>query len=253
MSRPTMEQRTAVQQRPLNQTQVMHQTWRSLLFLHWEIPATEIQKTLPEGLTVDTFEGKAYVGVVPFFMRNIRPRFFPAIPAISNFLETNVRTYVYDKNGTPGVWFYSLEANQWLAVKTARTFFKLPYFHAHMQANQEELSQPIDYITQRRKTNQTSRFHYQSQGEVWHATPGSFEFFLLERYILFASSGQNRLSSGQVYHTPYPIQRAKVEAWDAELIHLAGFDTAGRPPDHALCSTGVTVDVFPLKKIPPIR
>ena len=180
MRSPTLEQRLAVRQRPLNQRHVMYQTWRSLLFLHWEIPAAKIQATLPQGLTVDMYKGKAYIGLVPFFMRHIRPRFLPPVPGISNFLETNVRTYVYDKHGTPGVWFYSLEANQWLAVKVARTFFRLPYFYASMSANQEELSQPIDYKTARQGTSQSSNFHYHSEGPIRYAEPGSFEFFLLQ-------------------------------------------------------------------------
>ena len=250
MAIPTMKQRTAVRKRPSDQTQVMYQTWRSLLFLHWQVPAADVQKTLPKGLTVDTFNGNAYIGLVPFFMRNIRPRFCPPIPGISNFLETNVRTYVYDEKGTPGVWFYSLEANQWLAVKTARAFFKLPYFYATMQANQENLSQPIDYTTKRRGTNQQSRFNYHSTGPISYAAEGSFEFFLLERYILFATFAQGRLASGQVYHAPYPIQEVTVNNWDAELVHFAGFDTAGRPPDYAHSSAGVTVDVYPLKALP---
>ncbi|MEI6536644.1 MAG: DUF2071 domain-containing protein, partial [Verrucomicrobiaceae bacterium] len=86
---------------------VMFQQWRDLLFLHWEYSAAAIQATLPEGLFVDTFDGKAYLGVVPFFMRKIRPRFLPAVPGISDFMELNLRTYVHDRAGVPGVWFYS--------------------------------------------------------------------------------------------------------------------------------------------------
>jgi uncharacterized protein len=110
----------------------MYQQWRDLLFLHWEYSTATIQATLPDGLYVDTFDGKAYLGVVPFFMRNIRPRYLPTVPGISNFMELNLRTYVHDREGVPGVWFYSLDANQHLAVKIARRFFHLPYVFAHM-------------------------------------------------------------------------------------------------------------------------
>jgi len=111
----------------------MYQQWRDLLFLHWEYPAAAIQETLPEGLFVDTFGGTAYLGIVPFFMRNSRPRFLPAVPGLSNFMELNLRTYVYDRSGIPGVWFYSLDANQPLAVEIARRIFHLPYRHAKMR------------------------------------------------------------------------------------------------------------------------
>ena len=102
---PDAAQRLAARELPAG-SPVMFQQWRDLLFLHWEYPATAIQVTLPEGLFVDTFGGKAYLGVVPFFMGNIRPRFLPAVPGISDFMEMNLRTYVHDRAGMPGVWFY---------------------------------------------------------------------------------------------------------------------------------------------------
>ncbi|MDP4593007.1 MAG: hydantoinase B/oxoprolinase family protein, partial [Beijerinckiaceae bacterium] len=114
---------------------VMFRQWRDLLFLHWEYPVEAIQATLPNGLFVDTFAGKAYLGVVPFFMQKIRPRFLPAVPGISDFMELNLRTYVHDKAGVPGVWFYSLDANQWMAVQIARRFFHLPYEYAKMKSS----------------------------------------------------------------------------------------------------------------------
>ena len=131
---PDEAQRLAACVRPAGGV-VMYQQWCDLLFLHWEYSAAAIQATLPEGLFVDTFGGRAYLGVVPFFMRNIRPRFLPAVPGISDFMELNLRTSVYDRAGVPGVWFYSLDANQWLAVKIARRFFWLPYEHAVMKSN----------------------------------------------------------------------------------------------------------------------
>ena len=145
---PTSEHRLSVRQRPNNRSPVMYQNWEKLLFLHWKWNAEEIQKTLPEGLFVDTFNGNAYLGLVPFYMRKIRPRFLPVVWGISNFLEMNLRTYVYDKRGRPGVWFYSLDANQWLAVLCAKTFFNLPYFNAKIQAIEKKDS--IYYKVQRK-------------------------------------------------------------------------------------------------------
>ena len=131
MSTPTNQQRLDACKAP-PQAHVLYQSWKELLFLHWRIDPAVIQATLPPGLTVDTFEGDAYLGIVPFCMCNIRPRFLPVVPGISNFLEMNVRTYVHDEEGRPGVWFYSLDANQKLAVRVARKFFNLPYFDAKM-------------------------------------------------------------------------------------------------------------------------
>ncbi|MDX1523059.1 MAG: DUF2071 domain-containing protein, partial [Anaerolineae bacterium] len=245
----SLKTRLALRARPQHQGPVIFQSWRELLFLHWEIPPADIQQTLPPGLFVDTFEGKAYLGLVPFFMRDIRPRFFPAVPGISNFLEVNVRTYVYDEHGIPGVWFYSLDANQWLAVLMARTFFKLPYFYARMAAKADPATNHIEYTVWRRGTDrkQASRFNYRGLGHTYQAEPGSLEFFLVERYILFAySSRRNRLAVGQVHHQPYAICPADVSKWDHRLFGLGGLPTPQRPPDHLLFSPGVMVDVFAL-------
>jgi uncharacterized protein YqjF (DUF2071 family) len=224
----------------------MFQNWRDLLFLHWQFPPETIQATLPPGLTVDTFAGRAYVGLVPFFMRDIRPIYAPTVPGISNFLEVNVRTYVYDENGVSGVWFYSLDANQWLAVQLARAFFKLPYFYAGMSAHHQN---GISYTSHRRGAPENSRsyFYYRGVGDRFLAEPGTLEFFLAERYILFAYDGE-RLGTGQVYHEPYELMAAEVPAFDTHLLTLANLTPAQRQPDHILYSPGVDVDVFPLRK-----
>ena len=127
---------------------IMYQTWSDLLFLHWEWDAAEIQRALPPGLFVDTFGGKAYIAVTPFFMKNVRASFLPEIPGTANFMELNVRTYVYDRNGDAGVWFYSLDCNQSLAALLARTFFSLPYHNAAMHSR--ERSDMIEYLCQRK-------------------------------------------------------------------------------------------------------
>lgn len=245
-----MPARLAARHRPTQQ-QVMYQTWRDLLFLHWEYPVAEIQHSLPAGLTVDSYQGKAYVGLVPFFMCHIRPRFVPAIPPISNFLEINVRTYVYDANGLPGVWFYSLDTNSWLAVQVARRFFKLPYFYAQMSAS-EKPDQTISYQSWRRASSAgtTSHFTHQPQGQTHFAQAGSLEFFLAERYILFAHAGNSRLYHGYVHHSPYPLQLVQVSQWNDHLLEMAGLTRPQRPPDHTLFSPGVDVEIFPIKRLP---
>lgn len=230
----------------------MFQSWQELLFLHWAIDPALIQQTLPPGLQVDTFDGKAWLGIVPFYMRGIRPRFLPAVPGISNFLEVNLRTYVYSqKDGTPGVWFYSLDANQWLAVRVARTLFHLPYFDARMSANPYpvNLTDPIDYRSARAgEPDEGTRFQYQAGKSLGISEPGSFEFFLLERYILFAyNQRKQQLYTGQVHHSPYERCEVKVEAYDTRLAGYAGFDLDSRPVEHVAMSRGVRVDVFPVQ------
>lgn len=239
---PTLESRLAVRERPLR-SHVMLQRWEELAFLHWRWDAAVIQLTLPPGLFVDTFQGDAWLAIVPFYMRGIRPRFCPPVPGISNFLEMNVRTYVHDEQGRPGVWFYSLDCDQPLAVWTARTLFHLPYQHARMQAPISDGW--IDYTCLRRGEATESRFRYQLANETHHADPGSLEFFLAERYLLFSQTPQG-IHCGQVNHVPYPLAEAKLETWDIEPLKQAGFADPNRPPDHLIGSPGVDVRVYPL-------
>ena len=245
---PTESQRLGARMRPPGQS-VMFQSWRDLLFLHWEYSVAAIQATLPEGLFVDTFAGKAYLGIVPFFMRNIRPRFLPAVPGISNFMELNLRTYVYDRSGVPGVWFYSLDANQWLAVKIARQLFHLPYQHAQMKSSRTPEGR-IRYESLRngkRANGASCLFEYAPGLELPQPSPDSLEFFLVERYRLY-SRAPDGLRRGAVFHPPYPLCRAEVAAWDEQLLALDGFARTGRPPDHIIMSRGVDVSVFPLEQ-----
>jgi hypothetical protein len=243
---PRLEDRLAARERPEGRSPVMFQRWRDLLFLHWEFEPREIQETLPPGLYTDTFKDSAYVGVVPFFMRDVHPVLLPSIPGISNFLELNLRTYVYDERGTPGVWFYSLDANQWLAVELAKRFFGLPYYRAQMNSKTNEGG---EIIFSSRRLNADSRlrstFHYRGFGPVRNADADSLEFFLTERYVLFSYfRKQERLMMGRVHHKPYPLLDAEVAEWDDKLFELNGLRRPGRQPDHIILSPGVDVDVF---------
>ena len=246
---PTESQRLGTRMRPPGPP-VMFQSWRDLLFLHWEYSVAAVQATLPEGLFVDTFAGKAYLGIVPFFMRNIRPRFLPAVPGISNFMELNLRAYVYDRSGVPGVWFYSLDANQRLAVEIARRFFHLPYEHAQMKCSRTPNGR-IRYESLRtgpRANGARCVFDYAAGAELPQPEPGSLEFFLVERYRLY-SSAPDGLRRGAVFHEPYPLCCAELAAWDENLLPLDGFAPTGRAPDHVIMSRGVDVTIFPLERL----
>jgi hypothetical protein len=225
------------------------------LFLHWRCDPEILQERLPPGLTVDTFDDSAWMAIVPFEMRTIRPRSLPAVPYISNFLELNLRTYVFDENGTPGVWFFSLNANRSLAAMVGRGWFRLPYFWCRMKCVTDRAGW-IDYRCRRFSDPQkrTCRFKYRPTGDPEgapaQAADGTLEFFLVERYILFAALPDGRRATGQVHHAPYPVQPADVEIWDEGQFAIDGFPAPGRPPDHVLFSPGVDVEVFGLKPIP---
>lgn len=249
-SPPSNAQRLAAREQP-DQRQWMHQTWRDLLFIHWKFDPAIIQRTLPPGLTVDTFDGAAWVGIVPFQMRNIRPVYCPPLPFVSDFLELNVRTYAYDQQGRPGVWFYSLEANCWPAVLGARCTYHLPYHRATMSFNRDSSSGRICYRSHRRRTpaSATTKFEYTPRGAQAAAhDPATLEFFLIERYFLFASR-KGTLYSGQVHHPPYEVSGADVDRWDANMLRLNSLPVPARPPDHIAWSPGVSVRVYGLHRV----
>jgi uncharacterized protein YqjF (DUF2071 family) len=251
MKIPTMAQRLAERERPEG-APVMRQRWARLLFLHWAWDAGEIQRTLPPGLTVDLHEGRAWLGVVPFFMERVRPRGLPAVPGLSNFLELNVRTYVHDAQGRPGVWFYSLDANQWLAVVIARALFHLPYQHAAMGATVSAGAGAVEFRSQRAGTDRESRFDYGLPGDAMagEAKAGTLEFFLVERYRLFAWDARGgQLFSGRVHHAPYRIAAAPDATWEDAAMGLAGFDAEGREPEHRCVARAVDVEIWPLRRV----
>jgi len=239
--------RTSQAQRPSDRP-AGFQRWRHLLFLHWEVEADAIQKTLPAGLEVDTFEGKAYVGVVPFTMRDVAPIWAPSVPGISNFHELNVRTYVHRGGKDPAVWFYSLDASSSIAVLAARAGWHLPYHRASMSL--EVLGDEVKYASRRRWPGpKPADFdaHYRIGDELPLPKPGSFEHFLVERYLLIADTGKG-LEIGQVHHRPYPIRKAHVLSVHESMIAVVGL-TRGNVEPHALYCEGVDVDVYALRKL----
>jgi uncharacterized protein len=252
MSQPPPATRLAVRERPPERQPVMVQKWRDLLFLHWQYDVEALQSTLPPGLQVDTYNGKAYVGIVPFFLTDVHPRFLPPVPGLSKFQEINVRTYVYDRHGIPGIWFYSLDANQWLAVQGARFAFHLPYFHATIQTAMHQALREITYAACRQGTDPLlhTKVRYRPLGERDQTAPETLEFFLIERYVLFAySQRRQRLFRGRVAHTPYPLLDVAVSQSDSNLFALDGLAQPNRPPDHVLMSPGVDVEIFGLEAV----
>jgi len=244
MTSPTLGQRESLRQRPLGRS-AGRQRWSDLLFAHWEVEPSAVQATLPAGLHVDTHEGRAFLGIVPFFMDRIRPAFLPPLPGISWFLELNVRTYVHDDQGWPGVWFYSLDCNQPVAVWLARRFFRLPYFHARMTAGRD--GRTIDYRCQRHASGEV-HYRWTVPDATKSAEPGTLEFFLLERYVLFTADGEGGLYSGRVHHFPYRYAPTEAAALSLEPARLAGFDMKGEACS-LLAAEPVDVEVFNLQKL----
>jgi uncharacterized protein len=193
---------------------IMFQSWHDLLFAHWPIPADTMRGLLPPELVLDTFGGEAWVGLVPFRMIGVRPRGCPAVPGLSAFLEFNVRTYVKSSNPAnpkPGVYFFSLDAANPLAVALARFTYKLPYFRANMSLS--EKGAMIDYKSLRTHRGAPAAAFsgkYHPVGDVIVAEPGSIEHWLVERYSLYTVF-KNQVYIGEIHHRPWPLQPAFLE------------------------------------------
>jgi len=181
----------------------MAQTWNDLLFAHWPIPAADLARLIPAPLELDLWEGSAYIAVVPFRMDGIRPRGLFAVPWLSATPEINVRTYVRHK-GRSGVYFLSLDAANWIAVRIARRFFHLPYFGAEMDLKQA--GESVEYSNHR--PGAAFRGSYAPSGEAAEAQPGTLEHWLMERYCFFTLNRAGGVVRGDIDHKPWPLQPA---------------------------------------------
>lgn len=233
--------------RPSGRSSMRHR-WAHLLFLHWPVPADQIQGLLPDGLEVDTFDGQAYIGLVPFTMTGVRPTWSPPVWGLSAFHEVNVRTYVHHRGRDPGVWFFSLDAANPIAVRVARRFWNLNYYFARMSLKRTDPCGSIIYESERlwpAPTPADCRVEYRPTGSPAPAGPGTLEHFLVERYILYAQ-GRRRLLSGRVHHSPYPLQSAEVRGLDESLLAAAGVERPDSAP-LAHYAEEVRVRVYPLR------
>jgi uncharacterized protein len=278
----------------------MAQTWHDLLFAHWPVPKAMLRPHIPPILEIDTFhdpnhhsverttagdaekstgaaEGTAWLSIVPFRMKGVRPRHMPGLPWLSNFAELNVRTYVClpdiaapdanlsdtppaptsQERTKPGVFFFSLDAANPLAVEIARRVFHLPYFNARMQC--QERAGHIHYHSVRhdRRTPQGEQMQgefqaiYRPTGGIQPATPGTLEHWLAERYALYTTDAQGRLCRGEIHHLPWPLQTAEVEIQTNTLAESVGLTL---PPDAPLVQFSRRLDVliWPLQRVTEI-
>jgi uncharacterized protein len=221
---------------------VMRQRWERLTFLHWRFPAADVQRLLPGGLDVETYDGAAWVGLVPFYMRVATPG-GRRIPWVSNFCETNVRTYVRDRAGRSGIWFFSLDAARLGAVVTARvTPYRLPYFWSAMRL--EQRGNEIAYRSRRRWPGPrpaASRLRIGIGAPIAPADVTELEHFLTARWVLFSVTG-GRSASARAWHQPWPLRRARALVLEDHLITSAGLPAAeGEPLVHY--SPGVDVAI----------
>jgi uncharacterized protein YqjF (DUF2071 family) len=200
------------------------QSWCDLLFAHWPVPSAMLRRFVPPSLTLQEFDGSAWIGVVPFRMEGVMRRPLPDLPWVSAFPELNVRTYV-EHGGKPGVWFLSLDATNALAVWAARRFFHLPYYRAAMTLTPN--GDKFRYASARRGAE--FRGSYGPSSEPYYAKPGSLEHFLTERYCLYAKAPNGAILRNDVQHHPWALQRAWAELEHNTMLDFHGLDVREPP------------------------
>ncbi|MBP1961000.1 YqjF family protein [Paenibacillus aceris] len=209
---------------------IMHQIWNDLLFAHWSVPVKIIREHVPAHIPIDTFEGTAWLGVVPFHMSGVTFRGIPALPYFSSFPEINVRTYV-TIDGKPGVYFFSLDAHNKFAVETARSFFHLPYFYTKIEVK-ELPKDTIRYHSVRQDPRaRQGEFlaEYLPTSPTRLAMPGTLEYWLTERYCLYCQDRRGNIYRGEIDHEPWPLQSAEANIIINTLPHSFGINL----PEHS--------------------
>ena len=188
---------------------VMRMRWSELLFAHWAIDPDTVRQRLPAGVQLDTRNDRAWIGVVPFLMTGIAPRFCPPLPGLSRFLELNVRTYVV-VDGKPGVWFFSLDAESRVAVRVARATFNLPYMDAAMSIDRDD-DGTVHYQSRRTHRGEPAANYdvrYAATGPYARAKSGTLEHWLTARYCLYSADRRGRIYRGEINHPPWQLAPA---------------------------------------------
>jgi uncharacterized protein YqjF (DUF2071 family) len=203
--------------------------WHDLLFMHWPLKPQVLRPLIPPELQFDTFDGQAWIGIVPFHM-NIRQRYAPPLPCLSSFAELNVRTYV-SHHGRRGVWFLSLDAANPLAVKMAQWWFHLPYHHARMSVALH--GDEVTYRSERshpRATPATFEARYRPTGKPFLSTAGQLDHWLTERYTLFSADALGHVYRGDIHHAPWQLQTAEADVTASTMLQAAGIEVAQSNP-----------------------
>jgi uncharacterized protein len=204
--------------------------WEDLLFMHWPLKEEVLRPLIPPALALDTFDGSAWLGVVPFGMSGVRPRFVPEVSWLSDFPELNVRTYV-SADGKPGIWFFSLDAHNPIAVRVARATFNLPYFDAKMSYH--VVGEEVRYRsvrTHRGVPPTEFAARYRPAGDPFESRPGTLESFLTERYCLYASDNRSNARRGDIHHDLWPLQPAETEIETLAMTQQIGVALPKKAP-----------------------
>jgi uncharacterized protein YqjF (DUF2071 family) len=225
--------RTEIEHRPWpppREPWAMRMRWHDLLFMHWAVDVESLRRLIPPPLEIDTYDGRAWLGIVPFHMSNVRMRWTPALPWLSAFGELNIRTYV-TAEGKPGVWFFSLDAANRVAVRAARWNWHLPYFDARMHVSCRDGW--IEYDSRRTHIGADPvvfSARYRPIEGIMNAERGSLDWWLTARYCFYAADTRGRMYRCEINHPPWPLQAAEAHVRSNTMTSSLGFRLPDTPP-----------------------
>ncbi|WP_368504627.1 DUF2071 domain-containing protein [Alkalihalophilus sp. As8PL] len=226
-----------------DETALVSMNWENVLFAHWAMNPEVVQKQLPKGIKVDTYNGKAYIGVVAFLMNKIHPTILPEMISFS-LPEINVRTYV-EVDGKKGVLFFSLDTDSRVSVLGANVFVDMPYFYSdiHMETKEGQ----VFFESKRESSEAIFKGNYLPTGKIFKAEKDSLEFWLTERYRLYQTKKNGEIQYGNIKHEQWPLQYATLSVEKNTLVEAADFNLPNSQP-HLLYSPKVSVDIGQIKK-----
>ncbi|MBS4174515.1 DUF2071 domain-containing protein [Bacillus sp. FJAT-49736] len=227
---------------------IMRQSWRNVLFLHWPIPPEKLRPHIPSILQIDTFNGSAWLGIILFVIEGIFPFGLSSVSLTPKFPEINVRTYV-TYNGKPGIYFMSIDVENWASLKIAKRWYRLPYKSAQISLRKEKQTYSFQSI---RKGNENPSISFKGEfgpvSEVYYAKEGTLDHWLTERYCLYSSNNVGNIYCGEIHHRPWPLQKAEIEMVRNTLFIPFNLDFPKVKPI-AHFSTGVDSLMWNIKKL----
>ena len=225
---------------------VLRQRWTELAYFHWPYEPGVVQRLLPDGVRVDTFDDVAWVGLIPFVMRAVRIGPTPPVPYLGTFVEINVRTYVIDPRGRRSVWFFSLDVPRSVIVAVARTVFALPYCWSRTRYDSDAAYRHYEMIRRwPRPTNASAEIDFTIGDPIRDVT--DLDHFLTARWSLLTSR-RRRLLYGRVHHERWPLHHVDDHHVRQDVLEAAGLPAPTGDPRTA-CSPGVDVEVGWLEQV----
>jgi uncharacterized protein YqjF (DUF2071 family) len=211
---------------------IMGQTWERLLFAHWRIDAARLRRMMPPQIPIDTFDGSAWLAVTPFIVGGLRLRFLPPLPGTTRFPEINVRTYA-TVGDRPGIYFFSLDVPNVLAIAAARRVYRLPYFRSKIEVDHADGR--LGYRSRRvdpAGIPVECDLDYEPTAPAAVARAGSFEYWAAERYCLYTLDNRMRVLRGEIHHPPWQLQPAHTTIAANSMGRQLGIDLQEPPVLH---------------------